>query len=233
MTPEELEFEASQNLSSFEGSDNYDGYGDDHLDFGGTNVSFKDRVSSDRIFTMNVENNHSADTDVVLWPGYTSEGRAAGAVVVTDGLTEIAAGKGIIGSGSPKKIANIQAFVEKNPSLVKGFKVRAKTSADQLEQQMLIRELSPFRDLESRTIPLSAYQDENTQQEKVVTVPEEVYITNQTEVSIKILTLEKVTFTWFFGAVLNDAVALQKKHRKANRNIQAGTAGLRRIMKRR
>lgn len=216
MTPEELEQEANRNLSNFEGEgDNYDGSGDDHVDFGGIRKSFASVIGADRIFTMNVENTGLVDLPLILSSPYSFDEAPAGYVIPVDGTLG-----SITGSGSPKRIQNFRQFTYENPTLIKGFKIKAKNSSDQLEQQMVLQPLSPFKTLESRQIPLSAYQDENTFQDKTVTVPEEFVMSNQLLMWINILAGEKITMTFFAGAVYNTSVALVKKNERAKAVFQ-------------
>ena len=109
---DEYEGEDLYEGESYEGEDLYDGADDDMVDFGGAGQSFLTKnQASGRIFTMTMENKGSASVDkvIVLNPGYSSEGRVAGAIVATDGNviydTSIAVG-GITFGGSPKLIAN-------------------------------------------------------------------------------------------------------------------------------
>lgn len=212
--------------AAYEGEALYDGSNDDMLDFGGANSPVRSflqkQANSGRIFTMNIQNSGTLGTDkvIVLNPAYTSEGRAVGAVVVTDGAVQYGAlpGDGVItSSGTPKLIQNFLDFVKYNPTQIVGFKVKAQNSSDQLEQAVIIRELSPFKDLESRTIYLSVYQDEDTFRDKVVTVPETLDFSTQSEVTLNLLKDEKVSITLFVGAILNTAVSLRTKYNKAEK----------------
>lgn len=218
---DEFEGESAYDGDEFEGESAYDGFGDDMVDFGGKSGNFlQQQAQSGRIFTMYIENSGTAAVDkvIILNPAYTAQDRVAGAVVITDGVIQygVNPGEGLItGSGDPKLIQNFLDFIKNNPTQVVGFKVKARTFSDQIEQAMLIRELSPFKTLESRTINLSSYQDEDTFQNKVVTVPERINVTNQTEVSMKLLAGEKIAITFYIGGIVNTSVSLAKKHSKA------------------
>ncbi len=211
------------NFSQFEGEavgdgKYYDGRNDDFMEFGGSIKSFLERQSGNgRIFVMDVTNTSPGGTDrnIILMPGYSSEGRPAGSVIITDGVQTLAPGETVTGLGKPKLIQNFLDFIQNHPTIVLGFKVRATNFPSQLDAVVNVRELSPFRTMESREIFMAAYQDEDTYQDKVVTVPEEIIACDQSEVSLLVLANEKVTITWFVGAILNDAVALKKKWGKA------------------
>ncbi len=220
MNGEEVEFEGE---SGFEGEASYSGANDDMVDFSGASNFLTQQAKSGRIFTMKIGNIgvNTVDKNIILNPAYTPEGRAAGSIVVTDGTTNYAVGADIIASGQPKLIQNFLDFVKNNPSESLGFKIRATVSAQQLEQDVLVRELSPFKTLGDRTIPLATFQDENTYQLLVVTVPEKINLTNQTEVSIVLLAGETITITWFIGAIINNAVALANKQLRAGKHTPA------------
>lgn len=223
MTPEQIEqLAANGGFSSFEGGQNaldmYTGYGDHLVDFAGDASSFlNSQTDSGRIFMVNITNNTDADRNLVLTPGYTSDGRIAGALTFTDGTNDygFGAGKTIVVSGDPKSYQNFINFVHKNPVQILGMKFRAATNANQIEQTLTIRPLSPFKDLESIPVNLTTYQNEDTYKDKVVTVPRKYILSDQVETLFKILDGEVLTVTWFTGPILNTTAALDKKVKSA------------------
>lgn len=217
---------------AYEGEDGYTGANDDLVDFGGTNqmgaASFLSKHKGGRKFTITMENTatllplvNSLDKFIVLNPGYTSEGRKAGAIIMTDGsvIYDVPNGGRIIFSGAPKTIANFLAFIDKNPTEILGFKVKARSFTDSIEQSVNVRELSPFKTLEDKDIFMSTFQDENTYQPLVVTVPERIAFNNQNEVGVTLLANEKLTVTFFIGGILNTSVSLEKKHIRAKKTL--------------
>ena len=209
MTKEELRALAAEALNGFDG---YDGYGDDMVDFDGNNKSFAAKVGAGRIFTITIASAADATKTVILNQGYSNSENPAGSIVLAEGTVT-----GITTTGSPKSFNNLRDFTLYNPTLVNGFKIRARNSATQLENQVTIQELTPFKTPSSRVISLSAYQDENTYQDKVVTVPEQFILSNQTLVYTQVLAGETITVTLFCSAILNTALSLQKKSEKAAR----------------
>ena len=102
-----------------------------------------------------------------------------------------------------------------NPMRVVGFKIKTNDS-DNLEGKVTIEPISPFRKLEQRFIYLSAHQNEQDFKDNVVTVKEGFDFNNQTKVSMSLTggsssAPSKMTITLVFGAVLNTAVALNRK----------------------
>lgn len=220
MNAEELANLAGEALSSYDGGANYDGFGDDAVDFAGKMNSFLSKVGAKRIFTVKIVNGAGVDKNVVLNNPYSSTETPAGAIVLAEGAVS-----SITTTGTPKSFDNFAAFVNRNPTLVKGFKFKAKESDTQLDVQMIVVELTPFRTPESRQIVIGAYQDENTYQTKTVTVPEEIIFSHQTLVYFSLLSGETVTLTLFCTAILNTALMLQKKNDRAKRNAEKKKAG--------
>lgn len=218
MTKEEIEALARNKFSNMNGGEdeNYDGYGDDSVDFDGPKKSFGSVIGASRIFTITIVSGAVGTKTVILNAAYSNSENPAGAIVLAQGVVSL-----ITTTGNPKSFDNFAAFVNRNPTLVKGFKIRAKNSATQLEQSISVQEVTPFKTPASRVISLAAYQDENTFQDKVVTVPEEVIWSHQTLIYTDILESETMTITLFCSAILNTALMLQKKNDKAKRNKEA------------
>lgn len=211
MTKEELEALALSNMDG----DSYDGYGDDAVDFSGNKDSFASKVGSKRIYTISIVSAAVGAKNVVINNPYSSTETPAGAIVLAEGAVS-----SITTTGSPKSFDNFAAFVNRNPTLVKGFKFKAKNSDTQLDVQMIVQEVSPFRTLQQRVITIGAYQDEMTYQTKTVTVPEEIIFSHQTLVYFSLAESETVTLTLFATAILNTAIMLQKKNERAKRNAE-------------
>jgi hypothetical protein len=213
MNAEELENLAKANFS------NYDGYGDDAVDFDGQKKSFASKVGAGRIYTIRIVSAATGTKNVVINNPYHSSETPSGAIVLAEGAVSL-----VTTTGSPKSFDNFAAFVNRNPTLVKGFKFKAKNSDTQLEAQMIVQEVSPFKTLQNRVITIGAFQDENTYQTKTVTVPEEIIFSHQTLVYFGLEESETVTLTLFCSAILNTAIMLQKKSERAKRTSEAKKA---------
>lgn len=221
MNAAELERLARNKYSNFDGMDgeNYDGYGDDTVDFDGVKKSFATKIGAARIFTMTIVSAATGDKNVIVNNPYSSTETPAGAIVLAEGAVS-----SITTTGSPKSFDNFAAFVNRNPTLVKGFKFKAKNSDTQLDAQVICQDVSPFRTLQNRVISIGAYQNEDTYQTKTVTVPEEIILSHQTLVYFKLNESETVTLTLFCSAILNTAIMLQKKNERAKRNAEKAGA---------
>lgn len=216
MTPEELENLARNKYSNMDGeNDGYDGFGDDAVDFDGVKKSFATKTGASRIYTMTIVSAATGTKNVVINNPYHGSETPAGAIVLAEGAVSL-----ITTTGSPKSFDNFAAFVNRNPTLVKGFKFKAKNSDTQLDCQMIVQEVSPFRTLQNRIITIGAYQDEMTYQTKTVTVPEEIILSHQTLAYFGLNESETVTLTLFCSAILNTAIMLQKKNERAKRNAE-------------
>lgn len=238
MNIEQLEQEAAARLSSFEGEyegyEGYDGYNDPFVDFAGIEDTFASEISSGRLFTMTIVNANASTRYAYLCPGYgydpnninlgvdfaSTSRKPLPVGVVNDGAFLDANGdSGLTGSGSPKTIQQFLRFIQYNPLRVLGFKIQS-TVTTQIQQVMTVQAQSPFRTLESQNITLGSYQDENTYQNNIVTVPEVLDFNDQNQILLPIVGSSTLTITLFGGAILNTASALNKKAAKAGKNIQ-------------
>lgn len=195
----------------------YTGLEDPHLDFGGPSTSFANETKGGRIFTMSLINtDKDVDKVIILNPGYfTDVADITGAdLIVADGT--VAA---VTISGLPKRVKEFLAFIKQNPIRVSAVKFKA-SSTDQLETIMVKKDLSPFRELESKNYYLSMYQDENTFQDKVVTVPTpDLQLDNQSLLQITLLKGQSLKISFICGAINNTSLALKNKATKAIGNL--------------
>lgn len=236
--PEELENYAENYFSSFEGEENsfYTGEDDDLLDFGGPNRSFATEADAQRIFVVNITSTFNTVKNVRLFPGYTWKpgdvGVIDGNAIINDGVFLTDGGMQLSASGSPKTIKEFLSFIMKNPTNLAGFRVKS-SDTNQVQQQLIYRELSPFKDLQSRTIDLGSYTDENTQRDGIVTVPTpNTILSSDMTLDIPIMGNSTVTITFFCGAVLSPSVALKNKREKAGKTIaQLGLGTVRQMNK--
>jgi hypothetical protein len=229
MNPDDAE-ELASAFSSFEGESLYTGYGDDYVDFGGPNGSFADLVNAERIFVVNIKNDLTTTENVILLPGYTWFSSASGNNWLKEGVIKTVDNQTLSASGSPKTITEFLAFIMRNPTTLHAMRFSS-SNATQVSQQMILKELSPFKDLQSRVIDLGAYVNENTYKDKMVTVPlHNVVISSDVELSIPIMANSTCTITFFCGAVANASVTLKRKQEKAVSTINhIGLGNVRRL----
>lgn len=211
MMPSRLQDFANQNFSSFEGESYYTGEGDEWLDFGGPNQSFASEKSAGRVFVVNITNALSTTETVVFFPGYTWTPGASGNNFLVDGAIKTVGDKSITAAGSPKTIKELLSFIMKNPTNLAGIRISS-SDATQIQQQMVYKELSPFKDLQSRIIDLGTFTNEDTYRDKMVTVPTPgIIASSEVELSIPIVANSTCSITFFFGAVLSASIALKNK----------------------
>lgn len=214
----------------------YDGGADDLVDFEGVSGLDESNLKTERIYRINVTN--PMNTPKYFWlSGGLSIRRdkpvtvnALGADTTTshgvilqdgylypDGATWAAsavANDCLLIAGDPHNYSRFRQLFEQNPLRVLGFKVASNVAA-QMETSIRILRDSPFKDLQSKTIYLANFQNENNFQDKQVTVPEVFQLDNQTRVRFEIAASSAMTITLYCGANLNTATALIKKAAKA------------------
>lgn len=219
-----VDYEGEESLGN-ENSSLYIGEGDGFVDFGGPAKSFAEALDRNRVFNVNISNNHATkDLEVVLFPGLTFFSKVPDGMV-REGVFQgfdggvLEAGPGSLnGSGSPESLDLFYAYIQQFPTTILGFKVSG-NNALQIEQPFEIIKESPFKKLESKNIYPAAYTDETANKDKVATVPERFFANNQTRVNYLVLANTKVTFTFFIGASLSTGQALETKTQKAARNL--------------
>jgi len=208
-------------LTSYEGDEQnpYTGFGDDLVDFGGKNLDFASEIATDRIFSITIANTTGADQTVLLVPSYVP---SIPANVATDGAIIV----NLVGSGAPKTIKNFLSFVAMNPTSVVAMRITSNQDM-QLAQVINILRKSPFRDLENEQIVISSFTTEFATNSKMVTIRRPFQIDNQTEVNVVVPNNATTTFSFYCGAVLNTAKALNAKSNRAGRNSKvAGSRAL-------
>jgi len=213
---------AQRNFSSFEGDNFYTGQGDHLLDFGGPTENFATEKNAGRIFVVTITNTYTTNKNVTLIPGYTWKPGDTDATKIwlADGTMLTDGTKVVTGSGSPKTIKEFLSFIAKNPTSVAGIRISSNNNESQIEQQITVTPLSPWKTLESQNFNAGAYVSENDNRTKMVTVPTPgLIIGSETEVVIPIMAESICTITFFCGAVLSTSSALKAKRNEAIKTI--------------
>jgi hypothetical protein len=255
-TPGDLGNYADKNFSSFEGDDRpfegYTGEGDEFVDFGGPNRSFATEINDPRIYVMTLINAAGAARNAYIIPGMlwvpgritgmTSATTAAGAPLVyttvntliypsgfvRDGAFNDATGEaGLSATGNPKSIEQFFSFIKGNPMACNAIKFQSSESS-QMDQQITQRSASPFRALEEKIWTPGAYQNQDTYRDKIIMFPTTgLILSDQTQLEYPIVANSTLTITFFCGAVLNAAKALETKRDAAVRTFsQVGLANV-------
>lgn len=223
MTPEQLAAqEAARALTP--GFSGYEGdvfsRNDLGIEFMGGASSFADEGKTGLIYTMTITNNgaNAVDRSLALNPGYftsasdikDSNGTAVDAIVAEG--TIIGAGvTACTGAGKPKSITEFLAFLKYNPTRFTGLKIKVDDSS-QFDNIIYIKQNSPFRNLQDKQITPNTYKDSTQTDDKRVEIPlEDFQMDNNTTVTTVISAGRTVTFSWFVGAIKNQAYELANK----------------------
>jgi hypothetical protein len=212
---DDLDRMADDDLSHFGGSTPYFGQSDDMLDFAGAAGSFADPISKGKIFTITLTNTAVAARTALICPGLVENPTG----LIKDGaFNDIAGAAGLSGAGSPGLIADLNAFIQKFPSLIAGFKISC-SDAQQFEQNLILQKISPFQTHTSKNINVSIHANEANPNTKLITVAEPFFLDAQTKLSYQILPGASVSLGLIFATSLNTSQALRNKTAKAKKTI--------------
>lgn len=228
MTPEQIA--ALNSLTPGYEGDLYTGKNDPGISFEGSASSFADEGKTGLIYTMTLTNTETSavNRSIALCPGYfdaaasikDSNGTAV-AAVITEGTiigTEGGANR-LIGAGKPKSIVDFLGFIKYNPTRFTGLKIQVDNSG-QFDEQIYVKQNSPFRNLLDFQIYPNSYKDSTQQDDKRVEIPlDEYQMDNNTTVTTVIQAGRTVTYTWFVGAIKNNAYELAVKAKVARTNM--------------
>lgn len=235
MTPEEIA--AMNGLSAaYEGNAVYTGQGDPGLQFNGGASNFADENKTGLNYSMTIANvgANAVDRLIALFPGYLdaaadikdASGTAVAAIIKesTEVVGTIAGGNNVSAAGLPKSINEFLGFLKHNPTRFTGLKMKV-DDAEQFEESIYIKQMSPFRNLTDDFIYPSNFKDSSQNDDKRVEIPlENFQMDNNTIVILKIKAGRTVTLTWFAGAIKNQAYELAVKAQTARQNMGLGRA---------
>ncbi|GEM_PF-3845034 len=208
--------------SNYEGDQRgpkYVGFNDPLVDLGNKAQDFSQEMATGRVFAITIANG-SADQQKVYFvtPNPSFIPTDATRVIRDGAIPTGAAIATLIGSGSPDTIGSWLAFMQNNPSRSVGFQVSS-TSAAQMGVIMNIVPRSPYSNLQNQLIPLGAFRNEYAFNDKILTLKQAIQFDNQTEISVDIPAGATTTFTFYMGAILNTAKALNDKSMIALSNV--------------
>ena len=245
-----------EGLYSFEGEDFYTGSDDDLLDFGGpVSGGFALEAQHPRTYVMNITNANLSTETVFLTPGLgwdetnitnvaydPGDPMAIPPVPISVKTSRMpgvphgnsflsVAGNTLSLATSPKEIKWFYSFIKQNPTSCCMLKISSNNSTSQIEQQLVIREQSPFRDLETNPIPMSQFITPQDYKDKMVIIPTpNLVLSGQTQIELPIMASSTCTITFFLGGVLNTATAMKYKKGKAQATI-AAVGGIKNIQR--
>ncbi len=228
---QEIENIARKNLSNYEGEENYGGEenyegedsyegmdpfgGDDFVEYDGINLN-KD---GGNMYTLTLTNANAAPRVALLSAGIVSTSIG---LIKTGAFNDANNAAGLSGAGSPKAIELFTEFCRRNPTKISMMQILS-TDPAQIYSTMIIRNESPFRDLDSRLINFGSHVSPADNKDKLVIVPTHLYklqFDDQNRVEFTVPGLATTTITFFIGPLLNTAGALNKKYNKAIRKTR-------------
>lgn len=220
----------ANNEMNYEGADLPEvGYEGDEFEFGGGD-GFATEANADQSFQFTLENKGASAVarEVALWPGmFTAEADLNTAGYPVDGILRdggvipgAAADAQITAtSGNPTRTINAMIdFMRKNPSRLIAMTIQS-DDPDQFDSILNLAQYSPFKDLGKSFIRLQDFYDPDQFSSKKIEMNllktgQAFQFDDQAIATLKILAGRKVTFTFFFGAINNQAKKLSKRARR-------------------
>jgi hypothetical protein len=234
----QLEIEAEQRLSSFSGKannydgnnydgDNYMGMDDDGLSFAGNGKSFLTELNSNLSFGFSITNALTTTQVIALTPTFLGTAAKIASytgqtvdAVLTDGTLKTSVTAASL--NTKRKIEYLQNFINRNPTRVIQMIIQADTDG-QLEEQIVLSQISPFRDLANNTLNITDYvsPEQLTQKKAVIELALDFPQFQLDDQNVLLLPVVPgtVKVTWRIGAIRNPASELFNKAKKAYRNM--------------
>jgi hypothetical protein len=141
--------------------------------------------------------------------------------IVKEGIVigTVAANNPLVCASENKPIDELLQFTRFNPTRFLGIKMQCANAA-QFGQALNIKQVSPFRNLQDRTLIPDSYKSSLQYDATRVEIPlDNFQFDNNTIVAWKILAGTTVTITLFGGAILNIAMELDRKARIARNGL--------------
>jgi len=228
----QLEAEAMQRLSNYDGNnydgDNYVGMDDDAVDFQGAGRSFLTELNSNLSFGFSINNALTTRQVIALTPSFllTAANIAAYLGQTVDGvLTDGTIKTSVTATAlqTKRKIAFLQEFIKNNPTRITEMVVQADNDG-QLEEQIVLAQVSPFRDLANNVLLLTNYVDPRQLNTKKAVIPlalefPQFQLDDQNIILLPV-TPGTVKVTFKIGAIRNNASQLYNKAKRAYNNAQ-------------
>ncbi len=216
-----------QNYSGFEDDGYYTGENDDLVDFGG-NASNFGQVNADKMFTLNFTlgtvTTNSVDHKCYVMPGlkWYPGATGKGFIVGTTSIQDTAGSDALYKVQSIVPMSDLDllyAWIAENPIQCYAIRIQVGTlNKVQLAEALIIRHQSAFRTMEEKYLYPSAFLDQNSfQNDTVLFETPGLILSNQTQIeyNLKGIPGASLTVTFFCGANINTAKALEKKVSRA------------------
>lgn len=206
----------TENLSSFDGMLlSMLGEGDDMLHFnGGSNFAVQDLDQ----FAIQVVNANVAIRNSRLYSNIAKDYPTQyPGLVATGAFNDRNGAAGLSGaSTSDVSIETFFYFLSKNPSRLNFIQIDS-SAASQLSQNLIINYINPYRQEQNKTIYPSNERNQNVYQTTIVQFKVMAQLDYEKDIFYNFVGSSTTTVTFFMGAQLNQAKALEKKAGRANK----------------
>ena len=188
---------------------NYVGINDDMVNFGEAE-SFVDESEGSKEFSLRITNGSQATQKLQF--NEIIENVAGHALLKEGQIAE-----GLTAEGDPRSIDALIAYILANPTRVRSVKLNVSEEGQLDEPLKFIRETPFMTSVTKQTVP-STYQTQNTTNTKTVEVDLKDWILgNSSTILYSVRAGVSVNMTFCFGASLDTAEALRKKHARATK----------------
>lgn len=189
------------------------------VDFSGA-AGFADEANAGINYSIVLTNTGAAAVDrlIAICPGYLTlaadvkdaNGNAV-AAILSEGdevVGTILATNNLTCHGQPKSFNEFLGFLKYNPTRFTGLKMKV-DDANQFDEEIYVKQMSPFRNLTDMHIYPANFKNSTQLDDKRVEIPlENFQMDSNTIVITKIQAGRTVTFTFFAGAIKNQAYEL-------------------------
>lgn len=194
-------------------SRNYVGLNDDLLNMGEAE-SFIDESEGAKVFSIRMVNNTESIQKIQFNPILE---KVADHNLLKEGNAVTVGDKHLTVAGDPRSVDVLLAYIASNPIRVRSIKFNV-SDEGQLDEPMKFIQESAFVSAITKQVVPSNYQDQKTTNTKTVEVDFKDWILGNTSTILYSLRPgASVNLTLYFGASLDTAEALRKKHNRATR----------------
>lgn len=199
------------NFDEMYDDDDYDGFGDDDLNFDGKAQSLHDVQRSQRLLSLTIINSNNTDVTVGLGASFKAAFAACG-----EGTTTSIEGSTITvrSNATYTKLVPTQKLAYANPLQVVGLRVTF-TTPTQASKLISYSYQSNWASPKTYELQPESYRTEKNQQDKIITIPVGFVWGNQTDFTVQVAANETLNLFVMFGAEYNTSKSLSKKIKRA------------------
>jgi len=164
------------------------------------------RVPIVRSFTFTIHNlaPNAKDLIIALLPSYFTKAsevyhkRKPVDVILKEGKVIDTIDQEVLANGKPSPIDDFLKFIKSTRIHITGIKI-ALNNPDQFENEIFIKQYTPFDDLGYKTIIPANYQNSMQNNNKIVEIPHDFYIDGTTSITTTIKAGCAITYTFFYS----------------------------------